>query len=495
MGYLPRGIERVGGRRVVLALGGLYVVIAAAFPITLIVGDRSADDVLIISLLVGVSGLVLSYGGYRLSRTNIRPDLYHVVAGWCVRAIEVMVGVLLFISAVTSLNDPLANFLILPALASVAGLGMGYHDGRAQTRAVDAEESSQELERYETIVETVNDGIFVTDEENYFTLVNDAYTELVGYDREELVGSHVSLVVAEEENVTAMVEEVKRDLKEGTTDSKMYETALKTAFGETIDVEWTVAPLPEQEDTGPDTVGVVRDVTERNERERQLERQNERLDSFASLLAHELRNPVNIGQIYSQQLSRENSPKAVEYVTEAFDRIEDMIDVMLLVARGREAVSECSTVQLADVARQAWSEIDTSEATLEVTTTQTIDVDDTYIRHLFRNLFENAVEHGPTSSRPEADDAVEHGGTDVTVTVGDLPTGFFVADDGAGIPDDDREAIFETGYTTASGNGGMGLGLTFVQEMADVYEWECSVTESDAGGARFEFENVTKTSV
>ncbi|UPV75636.1 PAS domain S-box protein [Halorussus limi] len=478
MGYLARGIEQVGGRRVVLALGGLYVAIAVAFPVTPAVGDRRVNDVLMISLLVGASGLALSYGGYRLSQSDVRPDLYHVVAGWCVRAIEVMVGILLFISVITELNDPLANFLILPALASVAGLGMGYHDGQAQTRAVDAEEYSQELERYETIVQTVNDGIFVTNEDNRFILVNDAYTELVGYDREEIIGSPASFVMAEKENAAALREEVERDLERETFGSKMYETRLQTASGEIIEVEWTVAPLPEPEDTTPDTVGVVRDVTERNERERRLERQNEQLDNFASLLAHELRNPVNIGQIYSQQLSPEEHPQAVEYVTEAFDRIEDMIEVLLLVARGREAVSECSPVRLADAARQAWDESDTSEATLDVTTDLTIDVDETYIRHLFRNLFENAVEHG---------------GASVTVTVGDLPTGFYVADDGRGIEPDEQKTVFETGYTSSENEGGMGLGLTFVQEMADVYGWECSVAESAAGGARFEFENVTKT--
>ena len=95
----------------------------------------------------------------------------------------------------------------------------------------------------------------------------------------------------------------------------------------------------------------------------------------------------------------------------------------------------------------------------EATTNRTIEADKTYVRHLFRNLFENAVEHGRS---------------DGTVTVGDLPTGFYVADDGVGIPGDERETIFETGYTTASEQGGMGLGLTFVREMADVYEWEGS---------------------
>jgi signal transduction histidine kinase len=213
----------------------------------------------------------------------------------------------------------------------------------------------------------------------------------------------------------------------------------------------------------------------RAERERRLQRQNEQLDNFASMLAHELRNPVTIGQIYSQQLPAETDVEAVAYVAEAFDRIEDMIDIMLVLTRGSEAVGTPTAVDLPDAAREAWSEMDVPEARLDIEIDRTIQTDETYIRHLLRNLFENAVEHG---------------GEDVTVEVGELEDGFYVADDGVGIPAEERESVFEEGYTTAGDTGGTGLGLAFVKELAEVYEWQCKVTESAAGGARFEFRNV-----
>ncbi|WP_435175437.1 PAS domain S-box protein [Halorussus sp. AFM4] len=218
---------------------------------------------------------------------------------------------------------------------------------------------------------------------------------------------------------------------------------------------------------------------ERTDRERRLQRQNDRLDSFASMLAHELRNPVQIGQIYGQQLSGGQNAEAVEYVTEAFDRIERMIDIMLVLTRGRKAVGEPTPTPLAAAAREVWADVDAPDAALDVDIDRTIRTDETYVRHLFRNLFENAVEHG---------------GRDVTVTVGELPIGFYVADDGAGIPEADRERVFEEGYTTAADQGGTGLGLAFVAELADVYDWEVSVTESESGGARFEFTRVHRES-
>ena len=259
-------------------------------------------------------------------------------------------------------------------------------------------------------------------------------------------------------------------------------------------METHAAPL-ERPDEATAQVALTRDITEQVEREQQLEKtveeleaSNERLESFASMLAHELRNPTMIGQIYSQQLPDDAEAEAVEYVTEAFDRIEDMIDVMLVLTRGGEAVGEQSPVELPTVAREAWTNVDAPDADLDVEIDDIIEADETYINHLFRNLFENAVEHG---------------GTDVTVTVGDLDDvsssggsedersessgGFYVADDGPGIPAGDRDAVFEPGYTTAADSGGSGLGLAFVQKLAEVYEWNCAVTESAAGGARFEF--------
>ncbi len=78
----------------------------------------------------------------------------------------------------------------------------------------------------------------------------------------------------------------------------------------------------------------------------------------------------------------------------------------------------------------------------------------------------------------------------VTVTVGDLDTGFYIADDGPGVAPDRRGTVFEAGTTTA--NNGTGLGLAIVTEIADGHGWSVDVTESKHGGARFEITNVDR---
>ncbi|WP_168216057.1 PAS domain-containing protein [Halorussus marinus] len=371
-------------------------------------------------------------------------------------------------------------------------------------------ERERRLQRYQEYIDAVLDAIddvfYILDESGQFRQWNDSVPAVTGY-RDEEIASMSPLEFFDESDRARVAAAIREGFENG---SVQIEAETVTKTGDRVPFEFVASAL---DSPSGDRVlaGVGRDITEQVERERkleaavdELEASNERLESFASMLAHELRNPVTIGQIYTRQLPDETDSTAVEYVTEAFDRIEDMIDVMLVLTRGTEAVGERVPVDLAAVARSVWDELSVPDATLTVAVDRTIRADETYVRHLFRNLFENAVEHGSTSNRPEDDDAVEHcstgdqpsaaerDGRGVAVTVGDLQTGFYVADDGAGIPPDERDAVFEAGYTTAADGGGTGLGLAFVQELADVYGWECTATESDAGGARFEFRDVER---
>jgi signal transduction histidine kinase len=127
---------------------------------------------------------------------------------------------------------------------------------------------------------------------------------------------------------------------------------------------------------------------------------------------------------------------------------------------------------------------------IRIASTRTIPADESRLRQLLENLIRNAVEHSSTSPPASREDAVEHGSEDVTITVGALEDGFYVADDGVGIPESEREKVFESGYTTAEEGTGIGLGL--VAEIADAHGWEVRLTESESGGARFEFTGVDR---
>jgi PAS domain S-box-containing protein len=236
---------------------------------------------------------------------------------------------------------------------------------------------------------------------------------------------------------------------------------------------------------------IYSDVTERMRREEELRRQNERLDEFASVVSHDLRNPLNVAQGYLD-LARESGDDAqFERVERAHDRMDTLVTDLLVLAREGRDVGETESVAVASAAERAWANVATGTATLDVRCACEIEGDPDRLVELFENLFRNSVEHGSTSSRPGADDAVEHATPDdapsapcLTVTVGDRGgrSGFFVADDGVGI-DADFDP-FETGKTTSE--DGTGFGLSIVKSVAEAHGWSVAVGESESGGARFD---------
>jgi len=240
------------------------------------------------------------------------------------------------------------------------------------------------------------------------------------------------------------------------------------------------------------------------ERERDLERQNERLAEFASIVSHDLQNPLNVAAGRLELAREETDSDDLRVASEAVERSQELIDDLLTLARSGAELGEVDPLSLPTVVEQSWQNVETGAATLEIDTEATVRADRTRLRQLFENLLRNAVEHGSTSSRTQSDDAVDHSSTSsrleadnavdhadeaVTVTVGDLPEGFYVADDGPGIPIDRRDDVFDAGYSTAE--EGNGFGLRIVEQVVDAHEWTVRVTDSATGGARFEVTDVS----
>jgi len=211
----------------------------------------------------------------------------------------------------------------------------------------------------------------------------------------------------------------------------------------------------------------------RASRETELQRQNERLDEFASVVAHDLRNPLSIAIGFLDIIEESGDLSHVDRIEAAHDRMERLIDDLLTLARGETTVTDTKQIDLATVTTEAWGYVDTVEATLTLAeTVPTVAGDAGRLTQLFENLFRNAIEHG---------------GEAVTVTVGQLDggEGFYVADDGDGIPPAKRGDVLEHGVTSTK--GGTGFGLSIVEDIAKAHGWTVRVTEGAAGGARFEF--------
>ncbi|MEF8779125.1 MAG: histidine kinase N-terminal 7TM domain-containing protein [Haloferacaceae archaeon] len=202
----------------------------------------------------------------------------------------------------------------------------------------------------------------------------------------------------------------------------------------------------------------------------ELRRERDRLEEFASVVSHDLRNPLSVADGYLDLVRENPDPEHFERIERAHDKMERLIDDLLTLARHGEVVGETETIDLESLARNAWDTVESPGASLSVVGNPgEIDADRERLGDLFANLFRNSVEHG---------------GEDVTVRVGRTDDGFYVADDGPGVSPDEREEIFEQGYSTSS--EGTGFGLAIVQRIAEAHGWEVEMTESRDGGARVE---------
>jgi signal transduction histidine kinase len=163
---------------------------------------------------------------------------------------------------------------------------------------------------------------------------------------------------------------------------------------------------------------------ERQHREAELTRERNRLEEFASVVSHDLRNPLNIASSHLELARDEHDGEHLAGVADTLDRMDALIEDVLALARMGGQVVDEEPIEFSPLVRAAWS----------------------------------------TVSEPDSDLVVDG--------------------DGPGIPEDERDSVFDRGYTTA--DGGTGFGLSIVVEIVSAHGGDIAVTESESGGARFE---------
>ena len=231
-------------------------------------------------------------------------------------------------------------------------------------------------------------------------------------------------------------------------------------------------------------------VLVRIERERQLRaredevaRERDRLEEFASLVSHDLRSPLNVAagnlDLVRERLREDHGElPEIDAVARSLDRMEALVEDMLALAKQGTAIDETEAVSLSALAEECWGNVDTERAQLAVVGDLALRADRSRLQQALENLFANAVAHV---------------GADVRVEVGPLDDaagdpGFYVADDGPGVPAEVRDQAFDAGVSTDP--DGTGFGLKIVAEVADAHGWSVELVDAESGGARFEFRGI-----
>lgn len=340
-------------------------------------------------------------------------------------------------------------------------------------RVTEAIEHHRARVNYEQIFEKIPDGIVIHEIESFeFVDMNQKYVDMFGYDnQEEFLDAGFESIHIDEPPYTLenAKQHVQQALEEGPQTFE-WPGVRKDGSQFWSEVHLTPIRLHGQEQI----LAAVRDVTERHEYERELERSNERLDEFASIVSHDLRNPLSVAEGRLEMAKEKYDDENLDAIDQAHQRIRTLIEDLLTLTR-EDAAIDTRNLDLAEIAEISWENVSTGDSELRVRNTRELLADQSRVQQLLENLFRNAIEH----TRDE-----------VTVFVDKLEDGFYVADDGAGIPPEIRDEIFRLGYTTSQ--DGTGYGLNIVKEIADDHGWDVYVTDSEFGGACFEITGVER---
>lgn len=202
---------------------------------------------------------------------------------------------------------------------------------------------------------------------------------------------------------------------------------------------------------------------------------SERLEEIADILSHDLKNPLSVALGNLELALETGEDQFIEKASGALQRIEELIDGVVLLARTGELVEAVEVVSLQDRVQAAWENVRTERAELHIEESIEFEASKRGVNHLLENIIDNAITHG---------------GPEVTVRVGTIEDGFYIDDDGPGIPAEHHDRVFERGYSLDSESSG--LGLHIVKRIAAAHHWNVDVTEAPDGGARFEFTGVQK---
>ncbi|MFZ9336705.1 MAG: sensor histidine kinase, partial [Burkholderiaceae bacterium] len=202
-----------------------------------------------------------------------------------------------------------------------------------------------------------------------------------------------------------------------------------------------------------------------------------------SLLAnasHELRSPLARIRVALELMGEQASPQLQQEISRNIGELDALIDEILLASRLDARADEVGASEPVDLVGLAAEEASRSGAELTVregTGDATVHGVARLLRRLLRNLLENAARHG---------------GSEVRLQIGRSPQaeGFEirVSDSGPGVPESERERIFEPFYRLGGASerdGGVGLGLALVRQIAQRHGGTVSCEPAEGGGACF----------
>ena len=318
---------------------------------------------------------------------------------------------------------------------------------------------------------------FVVDETGSYVDVNPAATEMVGYSREELLGMSIGDVTETYDDSDA----VPSFAETRTTERTRAEVKLRHRDGSVVDVLMEAVALDDDR-----FIAYCQDISDLKEYERRLEEQRDNLNMLNEILRHDVRNDLQLVLAYGELIEDAAASEEVrEHLETVLDGARHAVELTKTAGQMAEVMladeEETRPVDLRHHMESVVEEVRstrsdaviTGETDVPAVTVQANDMLDS----VFRNLVKNGVDHNDKDT-PEVTLSGADRGDTVVVRV---------ADNGPGVPDERKDAIFGKGNAGLESQGS-GVGLYLVRTLIEGYGGDVRVEDNDPQGAVFMIE-------
>lgn len=376
----------------------------------------------------------------------------------------------------TYLDDPYDYWVEIDVYPDDDGLSVFSRE--ITERKARERELTRAKRRLDAIVENTSEAIYIKDRGGEYLFINEVGAEVFDSTPEEIVGKTDSELFDSESvsDIRADDKQVMEDEESQTWERVRYVDGDELVF---IDDKF---PYRDERGEVVGIMGVSRDITERKRYERQLEEQRDALDVLNEIVRHDIRNNLELIGGYSDQLTEHVGAGGEDYLDIVRNNAESAVELTNSAADLARAIRndspDYSSVALHTVLKTQIADIQNQSDDVSVEVTgelpQTHVLADDMLASLFGNLLRNAVVHNDKET-PELTISATETGEMVSVEI---------ADNGPGVPVEDRSRVFGKGEKGVESEG-TGIGLYLAQTLVDRYGGEIRVEDNAPEGAVF----------
>jgi PAS domain S-box-containing protein len=327
-------------------------------------------------------------------------------------------------------------------------------------------------ERLAAIVESSDDIIASKTLDGVITSWNRGAERILGYRADEVIGRHVSMLMPPD-----LIEDMPRILNKIRRGEKVdhYQTRRRRKDGTLIEVSLTVSPIRDSSGRVIGASKIGRDITQEKLIESERQEADRRKDEFLAMLAHELRNPLAaingaallFGKLESEEELEWAKDVVIRQVKHLARLIDDLLDVSRIsrgkIALRKEPIDLSPVIASAvEAVRPLMEERKHELSVLLANGGLRVEADPLRLEQILVNLLTNAAKYTDAGGRISL--AARPEGADVVIQVRDT---------GVGIAPELMPRIFDLfaqgDRTMARSEGGLGIGLTLVQKLAEMH--------------------------